>query len=96
MTAVEEFVAQAKKRQAELPFGSLGLRNSLRLAHEYFNVRSGIRMAHVLFMPTPNCPPPCRLRIDQCLASGGGGQSKIDTTRRPQSFLDAKGGLNRA
>ena len=44
---VEEFVALAKKRPAEMPFGSPGLGNSLHLAHEYFNVRSGIRMVHV-------------------------------------------------
>jgi tripartite-type tricarboxylate transporter receptor subunit TctC len=46
-TSVEEFVALAKKRPAELPFGSPGFGNSLHLAHEYFNVRAGIRMVHV-------------------------------------------------
>lgn len=44
---VEEFVSMAKKRPAELPFGSPGFGNSLHLAHEYFNVRAGIRMVHV-------------------------------------------------
>ena len=45
--SVEEFVALAKKRPGELPFGSPGFGNSLHLAHEYFNVRAGIRMVHV-------------------------------------------------
>jgi len=58
MTAVEEFVAQAKKRPAELPFGSFGLRKSRHLACEYFNVHSGICMVHVRFTPTPNYPLP--------------------------------------
>jgi tripartite-type tricarboxylate transporter receptor subunit TctC len=44
---VEEFIALAKKRPAELPFGSPGFGNSLHLAHEYFNARAGIRMVHV-------------------------------------------------
>jgi tripartite-type tricarboxylate transporter receptor subunit TctC len=44
---VEEFVPLAKKRPAELPFGSPGFGNSLHLAHEYFNARAGIRMVHV-------------------------------------------------
>jgi len=66
MPAVEEFVTQAKKRPAGLPIGSPGLRNSLHLAHEYFNVRSGIRMAHVLFTPTPNCPPADCALISVC------------------------------
>lgn len=47
--SVQELIALGKNPSAKLAFGSAGLGNTLHLAGELFNVKTGTRMVHVPF-----------------------------------------------